>query len=301
MTPPSDTASASVVRPLIATAFPDLASKRPKLVCAGDEHDTWAVGDVVVKFPKSPEQATRLETERAVHPLLVERLGGVVPAIRVGGPVEGFPYALTAFERAAGRQGQAHDGPILQPKAWARTALAREVAALLSALHAAPVKRARALGVPVWPSKIEQGFEVGEGAVGWASRVAGHAVDGFLVDPIPAGSREPGKAVVCHGDLKGEHVFVSEDGTRVTALIDWADVTLADPAVDLAGLALWLGPAFVRDVLSAYTGPADDGTYDRAVFLARAGLLTSLEAQLEGRAAAPAALLEAQLRVAFSD
>ena len=301
MTPTPDTASASVVRPLIAAAFPDLAPKRPKLVCAGDEHDTWAVGDMVVKFPKSPEQATRLETERAVHPLLVERLGGVVPAIHVGGPVAGFPFALTAFERAAGRQGQAHDGPILQPKPWARSALAREVAGLLSALHTAPVKRAKALGVPPWPAKIEPGFEVGEAAVDRASRVAGDAVDGFLVDPIPSGSRELGKAVLCHGDLKGEHVFVSEDGTRVTALIDWADVVVADPAVDLAGLVIWLGPSFVREVLSAYTGPTDDGTFDRAVFLARSGLLRVLEAQLDGRAAVTAPLLEAQLRVAFSD
>ena len=84
-------------------------------------------------------------------------------------------------------------------------------------------------------------------------------------------------------DLKGEHIFVSEDGTRVTALIDWEDMTIADPAMDFAGLVIWLGPSFARQVIAAYKGPADEGTLDRAVFfLARAGLLTYCEAVLEG-------------------
>jgi aminoglycoside phosphotransferase (APT) family kinase protein len=300
VTPVPDTTSATVVRPILAAAFPDLAAGRPKLLLAGRAFDTWAVGDTVVRFPKDADQAARLETERAVHPLLAERMGGLVPVIRAASePVTGYPFPVVAFERPVGRQGQTLDGPILQPKPWGRTALARELGTALSSLHATPIKHAKAAGVRPWGSKIDSGVEVGEGAIAWASRVAGDAVDTFLVDPIPVESRELGKAVLCHGGLKGERLFVSEDGTRLTAVVDWCDVTLADPALDLAGLAIWLGPAFVRDALATYTGPADDGTYDRAIFLARAGLLDYLDRHLEGTAEAPIPVLDAQLRAVF--
>ena len=72
-------------------------------------------------------------------------------------------------------------------------------------------------------------------------------------------ARGAAAGVLCHADLKGEHLFVSEDGTRLTAIVDWADAAIADPAADLAGLAIWLGPAFVREVLRSYAGPRGRG------------------------------------------
>jgi aminoglycoside phosphotransferase (APT) family kinase protein len=94
---------------------------------------------------------------------------------------------------------------------------------------------------------------------------------------------------------------VSEDGTRLTAIIDWANARLSDPAADLAGLAIWLGPSFVREVLTSYAGPTDEGLFARAVFRARAELLAHLGAQLDGRSNASIALLDAQLRAVFAD
>lgn len=300
MTPLPDTTSTAVVRSLLAEAFPDLGTGRPKLLLAGEEHDTWRVGDAVVKFPKRADHAAKLERERAIQPLLMDRVGDIVPPlIGISDPVNGFPFPIAAFRRAVGRQGQASDGPILHPKSWAREALARGLAGALTSLHGAPIRRVKAAGIPALALDIG-GLDVGEGAIAWASRIAGDAVDRFLIDPIPAEARRPGKAVLCHGDLKGEHVFVSEDGRRVTAVIDWADVTIADPALDLAGLAIWLGPAFVREVLDAYEGPADEGTYDRAIYRAREGLLRFLDGQLAGEVSAPVPLLDAQLRAVFS-
>jgi aminoglycoside phosphotransferase (APT) family kinase protein len=301
VTPLPDTTSSTVVRSLFAEAFPDLTPGRPKLLLAGDEHDTWRIGEVIVKFPKRADHAAKLERERALQPLLLDRVGDVMPSLRgLSGPVGDYPFPIAAFERAAGRQGQASDGPILHPKPWAREALAREIAGILSRLHAAPLRRAKAAGVQTGEPDIGAGVDAGEKAIAWASRVAGDAVDRFLIDPIPAEAKRPGKAVLCHGDLKGEHVFVSEDGRRVTAVIDWADLTIADPALDLAGLAIWLGPAFVGEVLDAYDGPADEGTYDRAIFCARRGLLRFLDEQLAGLTNASVPLLDAQLRAVFS-
>ncbi len=300
MKPLPDTTSAPVVRRALAAAFPDISLKAPKLLLAGDEYVTWTAGSHVAKFPRTPADATRLEREPALHALVVGRLGPLVPAMTaLGVPTDAFPLAIGLYERARGRQGQQSDGPMLSPKPWARVGLAKAAAAALTSLHGTPAAAARRAGVPKVVLDLDPGFDVSEGALAWATRIAGDAVDAFLIDPLPAEARTKAAQVLCHGAIKGEHLFVSEDGTRLTAIIDWADARLSDPATDLAGLAIWLGPSFVREVLASYGGPVDEGLYDRAVFRARAGLLSNLDAQFAGRSNASVALLDAQLRAAF--
>ena len=301
MISPVDTRVTAVVGPLIAESFPDLTTPRPRLLLAGEEFDTWQAGAVVVKFPRSAEDGTKLLAEIAAHELIAERLGELVPPIMaVADPSERFPFPSVAFTRARGRQGQTSEGAIIQPKAWARATLARDVAAALTTLHTTPIAAAKAAGVQRRPLDLDPQVDVGEEAIAWARRVAGDAVDAFLSEPLPMAARAAAPGVLCHTDLKGEHLFVSEDGTRLTAIVDWADAAIADPAADLAGLAIWLGPAFVREVLETYGGKADEGTYDRAVFLAKAGLLGYLEQQLGGAVEpAPVPLLDAQLRAVF--
>jgi aminoglycoside phosphotransferase (APT) family kinase protein len=43
----------------------------------------------------------------------------------------------------------------------------------------------------------------------------------------------PSESVLVHGDLHVRHVLVGEGG-RPSAVIDWGDVTLAEPSVDLS-------------------------------------------------------------------
>lgn len=300
MKPLPDTTSAPVVRRALAAAFPDLSLKAPKLVNAGEEYVTWTAGTHVVKFPRSQEDADRLERERSVLDLVSGRLGALVPSMTaLGSPTEEFPLSIGVYARARGRQGQQPDGPMLSPKPWARKGLAKATGAALSALHGTSAAAARRAGVPKVTFELDPGFDVSQGALDWATRVAGDAVDAFLIDPLPPEARAKAATVLCHGDLKGEHLFVSEDSTRLTAIIDWADARLCDPAVDLAGLVIWLGPSFVREVLMAYDGPANEGTYHRAVFHARAALLSLLDVRLAGGTNASVALLDAQLRAAF--
>lgn len=42
-----------------------------------------------------------------------------------------------------------------------------------------------------------------------------------------------GPLAVCHGDLHVRHLLVDRDGSA-TGVIDWGDLCLADPAVDLS-------------------------------------------------------------------
>jgi hypothetical protein len=43
----------------------------------------------------------------------------------------------------------------------------------------------------------------------------------------------------------------------ITGVIDWADIALDDPAVDIGSLAMWLGEVFAPSVVNAY-GPSDE-------------------------------------------
>jgi len=286
---------------LLASSLPDLPTKKLRLVFAGEEFDTWEVDGGVVKFPKAAADAAKLDREVAIAGLLSERLGPLVPAVRaVAIAVDGFPYCSVVFERARGRPGQTAEGQMVRPKPWARTSLARDVAAALSTLHATPLKRARAAGAKKRVLDLDAMMDIDQKAIAYASRVVGDAIDRFLVDPFPAEARQGGAWVLCHGDVKGEHLYVSEDGGRLTGIVDWADLAISDPALDLAGLVIWLGEDFLRAVLDLYTGPADEGTLPRALFLARAGLLGFLQLQLAGEVHAPRALLDAQLRAAFA-
>jgi hygromycin-B 7''-O-kinase len=301
--PSLETRSTTDVGSILGGAFPDLDTSRPRLLLAGQEFDTWAIEQAIVKVPRNALEWRRLMVEVAAHPTIADRLGAIVPAIvGVAEPSERLPFAAAAYARARGRQGQTAEGPIIQPKAWARITLARELAEALTTLHATPLGPMKAAGIVARQEVFDPQVDVGEGAIAWARRVVGDVVDAFLSDPLPAEAREAAPGVLCHADLKGEHLFVSEDGTRLTAIIDWADASFADPACDLAGLVIWLGPGFVREVLGNYGGSADEGTYHRAVFLARAKLLGFLEQQLAGRTdPVPIALLDAQLRAAFRE
>jgi aminoglycoside phosphotransferase (APT) family kinase protein len=296
-----DTASSAIVKELLTSTMPDLPRGRLTRLLSTEEFDTWAIGKAaVVKFPKDQEQAARLAIERALHPVLRDHLEDLVPPIvSTADPGDSFPFPVVAYARVAGRQGQSTEGPIAKPRKWAREALAAAVGAALSALHAIPLKAAERAGVGARGGSLDAGVELGDEGAAWAGRVVGPSLDAFLVDPIPPSALTEGVHVLCHGDLKGEHIFVSEDGRRLTAVIDWADASIGDPAQDFAGLVIWLGPGFAREALGSYTGPADDGTFDRAVFFARQGLLGLLDRRLAGRSGASVPLIEAQLRAAF--
>ncbi|MEA2522390.1 MAG: hypothetical protein QOI81_2036 [Actinomycetota bacterium] len=295
----ADTASKPVVKRLIEEIFPGLKTTGLKPLLLGGEFDTWEAAGAVMKFPRDADASAKLDVEIAMHEALAQRLGPMVPAMRaVGEPTTSFPWRTVAFDRARGRQGQTPDGPIVRPKPWARTSLAKEVAGALSALHTTPAKVAKVAGVARRDVDLG-GVDPSDKAIAWATKIVGHRLDAFLVDPFPAGTPKAGPKVLCHADIKGEHLYVSEDGTRLTAIVDWADVAVSDPALDLAGFAIWLGPTFVHEILEFYTGPSDEGIEERAVYLARANLLTYMDEHLarEGKAGAP--VVDAQLRAVF--
>ena len=60
------------------------------------------------------------------------------------------------------------------------------------------------------------------------------------------------KPVLCHGDLWYENILVDEEYLNVIGIVDFSDMIIGDPAVDLAP-QLYLGEDFYNDVLEEYT------------------------------------------------
>ena len=81
---------------------------------------------------------------------------------------------------------------------------------------------------------------------------------------------------VIHNDLGADHLLVDPETGRATAILDFGDLSIGDPANDFVGLPAWLGWSFLREVLHAY-GPVDDASFfERIEFLARACTLVWL-------------------------
>ena len=86
--------------------------------------------------------------------------------------------------------------------------------------------------------------------------------------------RAPG--VLLHNDLKPAHIFGRADGrqVRLSAIIDWGDATVGDPAADLARLSM-AGPTITAAFLDGYGAQLTADLEDR---LTRYRILWNLSA-----------------------
>lgn len=80
--------------------------------------------------------------------------------------------------------------------------------------------------------------------------------------------------------------------------MDWNDAMVGDPAVDVAGTVIWLGPVFGHSVATS-TGSDDPHLADHGIFLARVEMLRGLGRSLLGEEGWPLDLATEQVRKAF--
>ena len=57
---------------------------------------------------------------------------------------------------------------------------------------------------------------------------------------------------VVHCDLGCEHILIGDDGSTVTGLIDFEDVTIGDPTIDFVGLFVTYGMETVERIRDCY-------------------------------------------------
>jgi aminoglycoside phosphotransferase (APT) family kinase protein len=243
---------------LIAAQFPDLRAAKVEPLATGWDNTVHLVdGGWVFRFPRRAVAVPGVRREIAALPELAGRVPLPIPVPElVGRPADGYPWPFWGARLVPGRE---------LPEAGLsdadRVPVAAGVGAFLRALHGtdpATVAHAdlptdpMARGVPaVRAAKAREALD----------RLAAQgipldpALDTLLSRAAESGS-PPGPAVVVHGDLHVRHVLV--DAGRATGVIDWGDLCLADPAVDLSlAYGAFAGPARAA-LLAAYgdgTGP----------------------------------------------
>jgi aminoglycoside phosphotransferase (APT) family kinase protein len=243
------------------------------VVLAADGSDHWAfdVNGVFIarKRKRSDEDvAAAIEREAALL-AFVSRVSPIsVPEVVALEPEAG----LIVFRRLPGIS--LFDRPPLDPLAFADV-----LAELVAALQSAPAALVTHL---VERDEYPLNACVAE-AIGQMTRVATYLtsaqrwrVEQFLASPAPP---ESAIRTLCHNDLGAEHVLASDDGSKLTGIIDWSDAAITDPARDLGRLLRDFGFGIVEAVLRRIGG--DEGTFMRAAFYARCALLEDLAYGIE--------------------
>jgi aminoglycoside phosphotransferase (APT) family kinase protein len=235
--------TAELAAALVAEQFPELRS--PSLAALGHGWDNAAFlveGAWVFRFPRRAIAAALIATESRILPLIANRLPLATPVPEfVGMPGAGYPWQFLGYRMLPGvaisNGGTKVDDP----------ALATALGTFLRVLHGIDAAPLVAAGLPgdtigrLDHARMMPKFRERLDAL----RAAGLMRDGaslaaFLERVAPAGPRVELLAVV-HGDLYARHVLVDQDSCA-TAIIDWGDVHLGDPALDLAiGFSVFAG------------------------------------------------------------
>ncbi|WP_327117578.1 aminoglycoside phosphotransferase family protein [Streptomyces sp. NBC_01341] len=251
----------ALVRRLLAAQFPAWADLAVEPVTShGTVNAIYRLGpDMAVRLPRIEGGSQDVATEHRWLPRLAPHLPHAVPApLGLGVPGEGYPWSWSVCRWLDGTNPAAGSGGV---------ELARELAKFVRALRAADPTDAP----PAYRSEPLAARDA-------ATRDALQTLDGVIDTAAAAGIwaqalRAPGPrgpAVWVHGDLQPGNVLVA-DG-RLSAVIDFGCMGLADPAVDLIAAWCLLPPGPRRTfrtetstAAAAVTGAAAEGEAGAAV------------------------------------
>jgi aminoglycoside phosphotransferase (APT) family kinase protein len=256
------------VRALLEAQFPELDASSARLLAEGWDNAVWVVEERWgFRFPRREIAVPLVARELAVLPRLAPLLPIPVPAPElVGEPSDLFPRPFFGAPLLPGAE--LADAELSDD---ARDELGARLGEFLRALHAPGVREQadpdRRLPLdPNWRADMAVRVpRTRERLAGLSdlTREESRAAERILreAELLPPSSAH----ALVHGDFHVRHVLV-EDG-RVTGVIDWGDVCVGDPSIDLQ-LAWSLLPAERRAVFLDAYGPVDEVTQLRARVLA---------------------------------
>jgi aminoglycoside phosphotransferase (APT) family kinase protein len=254
---------------LIARRFPELAPVRLELLGSGWDNTAYRVNETLVfRFPRRTWAAQLLENEARIMPQLAPHLPLPVTAPSCVAPADAeYPFLFAGYPLIPGVTACRTE--------WSdanRAALAKPLAAFLRRLHTIPITEEDLKRGPIDPfQKANLPKRLGYAR----ERLAGLTERGGplpMPEVVAAMERlqyTPGlSGPLCwvHGDFYLRHLIVDAN-RRLAGVIDWGDVCLADPALDLSIVFSFLPPES-RPVFEAAYGEIDADTWERARFRA---------------------------------
>jgi aminoglycoside phosphotransferase (APT) family kinase protein len=284
---PADRAAA-----LVAATFPQLAGLPVVPLAEGWDNTVHLVGDTwVFRFPRRAVALPGFRRELTVLPRLAPLLPLPVPVPElIAADEDDPPWPFTGARLLPGRE--LAEAALPDSK---RTAAAAALGMFLRVLHHPGTRDAVAVELPVdpmrrgWPrARIDDTRDLLAQLVADGVWPGDPAVGTLLLDAETL-DRPSGEPVLVHGDLHIRHLLLHVGGDAA-GVIDWGDVCLADPALDLAlGYTAFAGPA--RAVFLAAYGGVDA---ERALRARALGIrLSAFLAAYAADADRPALLAEA--------
>ena len=269
---------ASLAARLIAKQFPRFATATVMPFGAGWDNAAFLIGGhVVFRFPRRRIAAGLIEREVAVLPHVASKLPLTISAPQfIGSKTAEYPWVFAGYERIAGSTACSI---VLSDES--RVTLAEPLARFLRALHDVEPAELVARGLP--PDEIGR-LDHAKRLRASRERVALLTASGdfeaddvftMWLDTRPPAALEDAKRCLVHGDLYARHIVVS-DRAVPTGIIDWGDVHLGDPALDIAIAHLML-PLSAHEAFRAAYGPIDDRTWNVARYRAIYHAILELE------------------------
>jgi aminoglycoside 2''-phosphotransferase len=238
----------------LAAARPGVAFGEPRPILGGWSFWTFAVDNLIVRFPVSDSDAECMRREMRLLPEVARALPVAVPEYILAGDWGGRPFG--AYRAIAGIALDADGVPEPGDAIW--TDLGR----VLRELHAFPLARVRAVLGPTADDEALTG-EADAKAISLLrpelQRTAREEIARYLARDR---SRD---AALTHNDLGLVHVLA--EGGRITGIIDWSDACIGDPAKDFVGILSHGGWPSVRTTIDAY-GPVAADFEQRVAFFA---------------------------------
>jgi aminoglycoside phosphotransferase (APT) family kinase protein len=255
---PEQVVSASLARSLVESQFADLRGLAIEPFGVGWDNTAYLVdGRFVFRFPRRTVAVELIETEARVLPRISGALPLPVPVPRwLGRPDQGYPWPFAGYELLPGIvASDANLGPAQRLRA------APVLGRFLAVLHAMGPAGLEAPGDTLGRADMGRRLEMTR------ERIDALVARGLVAGPMPllrllerSPTRPPeAEPRLCHGDLYVRHLLVTGDG-QLCGVIDWGDVHVGQPAVDLAIAHSFLPPAARPAFLEAY-GPVDAGVW----------------------------------------
>jgi aminoglycoside phosphotransferase (APT) family kinase protein len=222
---------------LIAARFPELRGLRLAPLAEGWDNTVFVVGGSwVFRFPRRRIALPGGQRELAVLPQVAERLSLPVPVPTLvshdDDPVEPWPFTGARLIPGTELAETALPGE-------RRGAAAAAVGRFLRELHAPRTRAVADVNLPVdpmqraWPRpRLEETRRQLRRLASEGTWRADPRVE-RLLDEAQDLDAPVGEPALVHGDLHVRHVLLDAAGLA-TGVIDWGDVCLADPAVDLS-------------------------------------------------------------------
>lgn len=246
---------------LIQEQFPELGAKNIRLLGAGWDNTAFIIDEeLIFRFPRRAIALPLLEAEWCALPKLASRLPLSIPHPKWKGvPTTNFPWPFIGYRMLPG-----FTACYANLSEEQRISLAVPIAQFLSVLHATPQAEISHCHIPgdnqsridgvLLTSKIKKSFEELSllGLLENKERLE-------LVVENSQNFRPPMGSYVVHGDFYVRHLLVDEKH-QLSGVIDWGDIHLGDPAIDLSIAHSFLPKAAHANFIKAY-GEVSEATW----------------------------------------